>query len=144
MANEAKMTELIAYMRTHIDKWNQAEWAAQTECGTTFCAAGFRAEQLGYQPVFVSLFWDESEKMGVIARFTKNDMSTTAYEVAKNDLELTEREAHALFLASSSMVDIDEFETLAMAIANDKLDYWVKNTPSPDFNAVAQEFFEEI
>lgn len=121
MANFEKMLDLLEYMRAHLDKWDQSNWAycrAWDNCGTTFCAAGFFGKMNGYEPVF-------SYSNEVTGQFEKDGDVRWIQAFASSELELTDLEAYALFIGSSSMTNIDNFSELAISILSGTLNDWV-------------------
>ena len=120
MANVEKIRETIAVIKQNLPRWKQDRWAqgivnpdAATwqECGTAFCAAGWRCVLDGLRPV-------PNADSHATSMFVNPATGATVHPLvwATHSLELTVDQAAALFAASSHITDVADLEWIAEAI----------------------------
>lgn len=111
MANVEKLEAVLDYIRTHPEEHNQSTWAEKTACGTTLCFAGTAAALAGHQFV-----WDEFSNDAYLCRAQSGKVEYVA-AVAVRELDLTDAQADALFIHSSTF---DEVERTVKDIINEQ------------------------
>lgn len=92
MANEEALLELVNVIGEARERgeWDQTSWATETACGTTCCAAGWKAKIDGKQFAFFPLSNGEKHAVKLVD-------GTYIAEYAAEALELTDDEAIYLF-----------------------------------------------
>lgn len=130
MADALKLTKLIGTIRANLSRWDQRTFAGPpvNECGTTHCAAGFQAVEDGCTVEVVG-----TGPYSYVEFFRGNRGVDCAHE-AQESLDLTDAEADAMFYFSEDMKNIDEYESLVMAVANGKLMDWIYETNCQGFD----------
>lgn len=83
--NEALLREVMAFIKIHPERWNQQRWSQRTECGTTYCLAGWTV-LLGFDAD-----WSQHHD------FDSYQAEDLVYDMARDLLGLTEGQAYELF-----------------------------------------------
>lgn len=101
--------ELLDHVRDHIgdhrDDWDQTYWSERSECGTTFCVAGFAVVAAGA----TMMYEDHGPGKGIAGNCRLPDGSVEVIELyATQLLGLDTVQASALFLCGTSLEDLDD------------------------------------
>jgi hypothetical protein len=127
MANAVKLRETVAVIRQNLHRWRQWDYASGrvnpdakdwTECGTSFCLAGWRCAMDGLRPMTNGIIdpqtWNEYPDEVDDATFGFYDPADpdkdliAPYYHAMDSFELNDEQAMYLFLYMTH--DIDAFE----------------------------------
>ena len=115
--DDEALFRVFDYARNHPENWDQEQWRQETECGTTYCIAGFQTWVMdqktpltfrdlhgpGYRDVISGVVHHDGEFLG-------------AEDYARKSLGLTKDEADALFFC----FDHDKIEGVVKDITNNK------------------------
>jgi len=106
LPNLPLLNKVRDHIGAHPETWNQRHWRTVTDCGTSYCFAGWAA-------YFDGAVWANS--------VTENDLlfGDTAARWARDALGLTDMEAAWLFTASNRLDDIDDCLTTIYARAGE-------------------------
>lgn len=102
--------ELLDHVRDHIgdhlDDWDQTYWSERSECGTTFCVAGFAVVAAG-----ATMLYDDCGGLarGVAGHCRLPDGRVEVIELyAAQLLGLDIHQATPLFFCNTSLEELDE------------------------------------
>lgn len=106
MANAARLRELMQYIITHPERWQQDEWASQTECGTAYCVAGTAVTLFtDARPIW----YENTLGPGLLAAFAyigTGCFPTSIELLAREVLDLTPGQSDLLFHPHNDLDDL--------------------------------------
>lgn len=113
MADIERLEAVMTQIRDNPETWDQGEWAQETECGTSYCFAGWAVEMFSEEEIH----WREVERVG--GRQTKHAFAvksgSSIRQEASDLLGLTDGESFALFWGGNSF---ENLETMVKNLAN--------------------------
>ncbi len=113
--NTQLLQEVVDYIETHPEEWDQDSWANKGTCGTTLCFAGTTA-LLDPQVEFI---WMNRGEYSVAIDIVKDDGDWDEIEeYAQRRLGLTNREAYTLF--HYTRTDLEQLKLTIKNIVNGK------------------------
>jgi hypothetical protein len=93
--NKELMREVLAQVTSHPEEWSQSTWGKKTECGTTFCIAGWACILSGWKPAELA---SGPYPIGSGIDLVEKDGVTRHIEILGAELlELDSNQAEALF-----------------------------------------------
>jgi hypothetical protein len=105
MADVTKLFETLDAILAHPEMHDQRNWATQTECGTTYCFAGWRAVLDGY----TEMDWvGWRENVAGYARKPDTERWVDIPNHAARSLDLTPNQVEALFYFSGTLADVKD------------------------------------
>lgn len=116
--DDEALFRVFDYARNHPENWNQNQWRQETECGTTYCIAGFQTyvmdqkTPLTYRDVYGPAFTNAPTRT---VRDDNGNLVDVQYYATKS-LGLNAEEADALFYC----FDHDDIEGVVKDIMNNK------------------------
>lgn len=109
-----RFVKTFAYMREHLDQWNQSVFI--NECGTAMCLAGFGVTLFGPEEGFEIIY----PEYGI--PLVRGENTGTFFYAAKQIFGLTFEEAHTCFIETVNIYDIDELEAFVYGVFAPALD----------------------
>jgi hypothetical protein len=110
--DDAALLEALKYARNHPDNWDQRSFRKDTQCGTTYCIAGFKTFAIdGLPPVKHSEIDDYlSDFPGVIPDVARTPVGeiVSVPEYARAAFGLNEQETYNLFYAADSRAGVED------------------------------------
>ena|SRR5258706_8207228 len=96
MANLERLDQVINIIETNPERWDQGTWGSMTDCGSTYCIAGWACLLAG-----LTLNWFDNTLI--------NANGHDPFDAGQKILELTDEQAHYLFFART---DLDEIKLI--------------------------------
>jgi hypothetical protein len=109
MVNVGLLQRTLATIEAHPESWDQSMWAARTQCGTSYCFAGYAVALCGGRANFEG-YEDDGEELAyhVVVGLLPGIEETAYGPVATTLLGLTELQASELFDERNSLQDLRE------------------------------------
>ena len=101
MVNKELLNKVMDHILANQEQWKQNSWATKTECGTTYCFAGWAVVLSGYKPSFM-LDYNETNYC------IKNGISVPIELVAIEELGISSEESTQLFNGSSTLEELKD------------------------------------
>jgi len=100
--NVALLRETMDAVLAHQDQWDQAYWIRETECGTSYCFAGWVAALDGYTQTVRS---SDLARRKALAGNASGE-TVVIRDHASERLGLTDEQAYDLFSAGNTLADL--------------------------------------
>lgn len=111
MINVERLEQTFAFMREHLEQWNQLFFIEKNDdCSTTMCLAGFGVTLFGPEDGFTIVFPDADDPRGFPYVIGEPTGTGTFFYSAKAIFGMTFDEAHECFIDTVGITDIDELE----------------------------------
>lgn len=112
MANIAKLEAVLGQIKAHPEQHNQKFWAKKTECGTSYCFAGWAVVLEGGYEIDLASRGPDGVKFAV----TSSGRTRHICGIAKDILGLNMTDAMTLFHQANT---VDDLERMVKNLAND-------------------------
>ncbi len=99
--NHDEIAAIIAHIEAHPEEWDQRHWAIRTDCGTTFCFAGWACVRAGDQFRWGRSF--EGPRLSFAMELVSDE---TIHYRAEKVLGLSDDQAYELFAANNTLDDL--------------------------------------